>query len=227
MRTRVMRSELNPQPEYISYLGKLLQEEDQEFNQLLSETRKNSDTLNKTHISLSHIEARLLSTLIKLHQPQKFIEIGTLTGYSALWIARAMNQGLLYTIEKDPKHAELASETLKKLRSKTEIQVINADAREALENLSKQSPYDGIFIDGNKAAYCDYLDWAEKNLRPGGLILADNVFAGGGVYDKGDGRFSEKMIKVMKEFNQRLANSTKFTSTLIPTSEGLFVARKN
>lgn len=221
-----MRSEANQDPGKALYLENLFTKIDPEFEVLLSEARKNSDTLNKTQISLSNNEARLLSALVRIHRPRKFIEIGTLTGYSALWIAIGMQEGELYTLEKDPKHAEMAMQTLQKLKTQVEIEVINEDAKDALEGLSKKAPFDGIFIDGNKAAYCDYLDWAEKNLKQGGLILADNVFAGGGVYGQPDGRFTEKMITVMKEFNRRLADPEKYFSILIPTLEGLFVAVK-
>lgn len=226
VRTSVMRSELNSRPQLLQYLEELYPNQQNHFQSLLNEARQNSDSLNKTQISLSNIEARILSTLIALFQPKKFVEVGTLTGYSALWIAHAMKKGQLFTIEKDPKHAGFATETLKKLKSEVEIQVLQGDAREVLHNLSAQAPFDAIFIDGNKAAYLDYLDWAEKNLRPGGLILADNVLAGGGVYGDGDGRFSEKMVAVLQEFNRRLAQSEKYESMLMPTSEGLFVALK-
>lgn len=222
-----MRSELKNQQEMLDYLDSLYPEMDSDFAELLSEARKNSDSLNKTQISLTTIEAQILSTVIQLHQPKKMIEIGTLTGYSALWIARSMQQGQLFTIEKDPKHAEMAKATLAKMKSSVQVNVLNGDAREVLKDLAKQGPFDAIFIDGNKAAYGDYLDWAEENIRAGGLILADNVFAGGGVYGQGDGRFTDKMINVLKELNQRLADPKKYSGFLFPTAEGLFVARKN
>ena len=101
------------------------------------------------------------------------------------------------------------------------------DAREELEKLNSLGPFDGVFIDGNKAAYGDYLAWAEQNLRVGGVILADNIFLSGSVWGEStQQKFSDKQIRVMQEFNNRLSDPTKFQSAVVPTFEGLFVAIK-
>lgn len=190
--------------------------------------RQASDQLNKTAISLSHLESRLMSFLIAQNRCRKFIEIGTLTGASALWILQALPaDGKLWTLEKDPAHAAAARQVL---ADDARAIVIEGDARETLKLLVDQGPFDGIFIDGNKAAYGDYLTWAEENLSPGGLVLADNVFLGGAVLMEQDGvklmplRFSDKQVQIMREFNSRLANPTHYRSALIPTSEGLIAA---
>jgi caffeoyl-CoA O-methyltransferase len=81
-----------------------------------------------------------------------------------------------------------------------------------------------VFIDANKSAYLEYLDWAINNTTRGGLIVGDNTFLFGGVYGESrNERSSQNQIKVMKEFNRRLADQTIFESCLIPTSEGLTV----
>lgn len=77
-----------------------------------------------------------------------------------------------------------------------------------------------------KLAYSKYLDWAEQHVRPGGLIVGDNTFLWGGVYDEPSEDIGQKSIQAMKEFNQRLADPAKYNSTLIPTVEGLTVAQK-
>lgn len=186
--------------------------------------RKASDSLNLSKISLSMVEASVMAFLIRQHQCQKFVEIGTLTGYSALWILGALPEnGKLWTFEKDPKHALLARNVL---QHDQRVSIHEGDAQQNLMKIENEGPFDGIFIDGNKAAYPDYLAWSEKNLKSGGLVIADNIFLGGSVYGQQDPRFSEKQVAAMRKFNARLADSKVFCSTFIPTSEGLMVGIK-
>ena len=171
-----------------------------------------------------------MAALIRLAGCKKFVEIGTLTGLSALWILRAMGEGgKLWTFEKDPAHAESAAKTLHdytQIHSSQAAQVVVGDAIATLPSINSNGPFDGVFIDGNKAAYGSYLDWAEKNVRKGGLIIGDNIFLGGTVYSSEKGKFSDKQITVMQNFNQRLADPTKYLSAVAPTAEGFFIAIK-
>jgi predicted O-methyltransferase YrrM len=193
---------------------------------LMAEAKKNSDFLQKSAMSVSPAEGNFLRFFVALFQCRNFVEVGTLTGYSALWILQGMKEGLLYTLEKDETHAEKAKQVLEKWKGPARAQVLVGDAVDSLQMLSSEKPFDGIFIDGNKSAYGAYLDWAEDNVKSGGLVIADNVFVGGGVWNQPDGRFSEKQIHVMKEFNRRLSDPKKFESIILPTVEGLFVGRK-
>ncbi len=215
---------LTPQQNYLQHLF------NHEASPLFAKAREYSDELGKTPISLSAAEGRVLATFVRSHQCKKFVEIGTLTGYSALWIAsRLCPGGKLWTFEKEKKHAKHADEILKQYQKQNpgiELTVIEGDAVEKLPAIESEGPFDGIFIDGNKSAYCDYLDWAEKNLAPGALILADNVFLGGSVFSGNIAQYSKKQISVMRTFNERLADSTKYVSSIIPTEEGLFCAIK-
>jgi predicted O-methyltransferase YrrM len=186
--------------------------------------------LGKAAISLSHNEARLMSTLIRAHGCQRFVEIGTLTGASALWILHGMRAGgELWTCEKDEEHAQAAKEVFEHWgiqNPEKTVHLVEGDARETLKSIAADGPFDGIFIDGNKAAYGDYLDWAEQNLEKGALILADNIFLGGAVFTGNTAQFSRKQIEVMRSFNQRLADSQRYYSAVVPTGEGLFMAIK-
>lgn len=190
-------------------------------------SRQFADELGLARISVSAAEAKLIALLVKMQGGRKFVEIGTLTGLSAQYIFEALPEGgELWTLEKDPQHGEKSAEVFSKVnQSKKKIHLILGDARVELEKLSAQGPFDGIFIDGNKAAYLDYLLWAEKNLRPGGLILADNIFLSGSVWgDTTTQNFSDKQVRVLREFNERLANPDLYDSAIALTFEGLFVA---
>lgn len=192
---------------------------------LFLQAKEQSRHFKKEAISLTAAEGRLLSELVRQSNAKKFVEIGTLTGYSALWILSGMDQGELWSFEKDPACAEWAQQCLQKnLWGKAHV--IVGDALATLPSIENQGPFDGIFIDGNKQAYPAYLDWAEKNIKKNGLVLADNVWLGGSVYGAKDDRFSEKQISAMKDFNHRLSDAQKYYSFIVPTQEGLYVAKK-
>lgn len=220
-----MRSkELSPRSKYIEALS--TSQIDEEFAARLQMAKLASDRFDKSGISLSASEGHLLSRFIQQHGCKTFLEIGTLTGYSALWILRGLGElGRLITLEKDPAHAQAAFEVLAPEVSAKTCEIIVGDARESLKSIALQ--FDGIFIDGNKAAYLDYLLWAESHVRLGGLIISDNVFLSGAVWGEQDTPFSEKQVRVMSEFNQRLFDRTKYSSYLVPTDEGMLISVKN
>jgi predicted O-methyltransferase YrrM len=189
--------------------------------------KEQSELLNKSGISLNTYEGYLLYFFIKSNKCKKIVEIGTLTGYSSLWISKALPiDGQLWTIEKSPEHAEIARQTFEKSKD-LRIHLVTGDAIEKLSELESQGPFDAVFIDGNKSAYLKYLHWTEKNLKTGGLLLADNTLLRGAVYSENSSSpFSKKQISIMNEFNSELANSGKFLSLLLPTEEGFTIAYK-
>lgn len=193
-------------------------------------SRTFAEELGVGGICLSPSEGHLLAFLVRMHECRKFVEIGTLTGLSAQYIIEGMGgEGVLWTLEKTELHSRKALEAISEHPLKKNVHVIVGDARITLESLKVSGPFDGVFIDGNKAAYGDYLAWAEKNVRPGGLIIADNVFLNGAVWGNSEGqsqKFSEKQVKVMQDFNKRLADPTLYDSVILPTKEGMYFAVK-
>jgi predicted O-methyltransferase YrrM len=193
-------------------------------------SRTFAEELGLGKICLSSSEGHLLAFLVRMHECRKFVEIGTLTGLSAQYIIEGMGgKGELWTLEKTDLHAKKAIEALKDHPSGKNVHVIVGDARVTLETVKVSGPFDGVFIDGNKAAYMDYLSWAERNVRPGGLIIADNVFLNGAVWGDNEGQsknFNDKQVKGMQEFNKRLADPTLYDSVILPTKEGMFFAVK-
>lgn len=207
------------------YLEKLVYD----LNPYEKKSREATEKLGLGGISLSRGEAHVLRWIVQSKPVKKAVEIGTLTGLSGLYILDGMEEnGKLWTLEKSEEHAIAAEPILASFaqEEKKQVEVVRGDARETLAKIEKQGPFDFIFIDGNKAAYGDYLVWCEKNLRPGGLLVADNVLLAGAVYSSIESNFSEKQINVMKKFNERLMDSAVWRAALLPTSEGLFVAEK-
>ena len=192
------------------------------------ESRDEAEKLGLLDISISYTEAQILNFFVKIFSCEKFVEIGTLTGFSGQAILSGLRGGgTLWTFEKNPTHAKISSRILGECANTLgkQVHVVLGDAEVRLSELENKGPFDGIFIDGNKASYGVYLDWAEKNLRPGGLIVADNVFLGGNVWGHNDPRFNSTKTEFVKGFNERFFTSSKFESMFVPTQEGLIVAR--
>jgi caffeoyl-CoA O-methyltransferase len=167
----------------------------------------------------------LLHALIRLGGLKKIVEIGTLAGYSALWMAGALPEdGLLITLEKDEERAKGAAVNI---GHDSRIRLVVGDAFETLPALEKEGPFDMVFIDAEKLHYAHYLDWAEKNVRKGGLIVGDNTFLFGAVLtDDPVDRVRETARATMRAFNSRLADPAKYAGVMIDTPEGLTVAVK-
>lgn len=189
-------------------------------------SRKYADQLGLGGISVSHTEAHLMGFLVSLIQPQKIVEIGTLTGLSCQYFLQSLQQdGVIYTLEKSEEHLALAAVVLKPWIDRGQCVIKLGDARSELPKLSSEGPFDAIFIDGNKAAYKDYWMWAKNNIRAGGMILIDNVFLAGAVWgDLSKQKFSDKQIQTVKEMTNDVLNDKNFSSSFVPTEEGLLIA---
>jgi predicted O-methyltransferase YrrM len=127
---------------------------------------------------------RLLGILARAVGARRILEIGTLGGYSAIHLARALPEdGRLITLELDPRHAEVARENLEAAGLSTRAEVRLGRALDVLPSLAAETPFDLAFIDADKETYPAYLDWCLRLVRPGGLIVADNVLRTGGAVD--------------------------------------------
>jgi len=184
-------------------------------------------------VNIGANEGRILQILIQLSGAEKIVEIGTLFGYSTVWMARALagsEKGVeggkhVFTLEKDPACAEQARLSFRECGVEEHVTLFEGDALQSLSTLSSKGPFDLAFIDANKSAYCEYLDWAEINVKRGGLIIGDNALLGGAVLqDEKPQNMSNRQWQQMRKFNERLADRNKFNATMLPTSEGLSVA---
>lgn len=175
-------------------------------------------------IHIAPEDARLLQVLLKLHKAQVGVELGSLAGYSTIWLGRALPEnGKLYSIERDVKRYEMTKKSLA-MSGLQNVELILGDAKDKLQEL--KGPFDFIFIDANKSAYLDYLDWADIHIKPGGLIIADNTLLFDEVYQDTPIRANKKAHQVMQQFNLRLTNRTKYEAIMLPTSDGLTIAVK-
>jgi caffeoyl-CoA O-methyltransferase len=129
--------------------------------------------------------------------------------------------GRLDTCEIDPKHARVAEESFRKAGFAERSRIHLGPALAGLGKLEPEGPFDLVFIDADKESYPQYLDWAARNLRKGGVVIADNVFLFGHLADEGE---QSAALQAMRAFHQRLAQSGEFRATVVPTGEGLTVA---
>jgi caffeoyl-CoA O-methyltransferase len=167
-------------------------------------------------IQLGPAEGRLLGILLQLAGANNVVEIGTLAGYSALWIARALPiGGHLWTIESNPKHARVAAEVIQEAGLADRVTIILQDALEALPKLNDFGPFCAVFLDADKGRYDIYGRWATENLRPGGLLIGDNAYLFGRLLEDSED------ARAMRRFHEEMASN--YRSVCVPTPDGLAV----
>jgi predicted O-methyltransferase YrrM len=167
-------------------------------------------------ISVSATQGKLLHLLARLQGARKILEIGTLGGYSTIWLARALPaDGQLISLELDPKHAEVARGNLARAGVKN-AEIRLGRAADSLQQLAseKSGPFDLIFIDADKQGYSEYLKWSLKLARRGTLIIADNVVRKGEVTDP---KSPDASVQGIRQFNEVLAAEKRVTTTAIQT----------
>lgn len=170
-------------------------------------------------IQLGQGEARFLQFITRLSGARKAIEVGTLAGYSAIRIARGMpDDGHLWTLENTAEHARLAEENLRLAGVSERVDVLLGDALESLSSLEKRGPFDLVFIDADKERYPEYGAWAARHLRPGGLLVADNVYFFGRLLDDSMG------ARAMRAFHEQAALD--FDTCCLPTPDGLLLGTR-
>lgn len=161
-------------------------------------------------------EGKLLELLVRLVAARRVVEIGTLAGYSALRIARALAPGgKLWTIESDARHAEVARGTLERAGFGSSVEVCVGAGRDVLPSLVEHGPFDVVFVDADKESYDAYGRWAAENLRPGGLLLGDNAYLFGELLD------DTPRGAAMRRFHEEARSS--FDTVCIPTPDGLLL----
>lgn len=176
-----------------------------------------SDAAGLPAINVSPNQGKLLHILARLKGARSILEIGTLGGYSTIWLAWALPpNGHLISLELDPKHAEVARANLDRARVGKTAEIRVGRALDSLAALVKEGhePFDLIFIDADKQGYTEYLQWALKLSQPGTLIAADNVVRHGEVADPNS---KDENVQGIQRFNKALAAEKRVTTTVMQT----------
>lgn len=168
-------------------------------------------------------QAAFQALLLRLHGARQVVEVGTLAGYAAVAMARALPaDGRLRTIELDPAHAAFAREWIGRSDVAERVEVLEGSGRDVLATLEPAS-LDALFLDADKAGYVHYLERGLELLRPGGLLLADNAFAFGQLFDEEP---TDPEAPAVIAFNEVLAACDELEAVLVPVGDGLWVARR-
>lgn len=187
---------------------------------VLGAVRVNTRSKNLPEIQIRPEEGQILGFLARLIGARRILEIGTLAGYSGIWLARALPpDGSLITLEREPRHAALAHEHFIMAGVADRVEIRAGDAVETLEALGDEL-FDMVFIDAEKTGYPTYLAWAVEHVRPGGLITAHNAFREGQLVAP----HPEEGTLRLREFLQSMASDARLTSTIIPVGDGIAAA---
>jgi predicted O-methyltransferase YrrM len=168
-------------------------------------------------IAVTPSQGKLLYLLARMVRARRILEIGTLGGYSTIWLARALPaEGLVVTLEADPKHFEVARENIKRAGLAKVVDQRLGPALETLPELSAEGAgsFDFIFIDADKESSEEYFEWALRLSRPGTAILVDNVIRDGEVENA---ETTDERVQGIRRLNEALAREARVSATTIQT----------
>jgi len=195
------------------YFGELLAPADEHLKAAQKANRK----AKLPPIDVSPVQGKFLHVLVRITQAKRVLEIGTLGGYSSIWMARALPEGgRLITLEFEPRHAEIARANLRGAGLSDRVDVRVGPALSSLPKLAKSGagPFDFIFIDADKENNPQYLEWALKLSRPGTVIVVDNVARHGRIIRAGS---REKDIQGTRRCLEMMAAEPRLSATALQT----------
>ena len=185
-------------------------------DEVLTEAIRASEAAGLPSIAVSASQGKLLHIIARAMGTRSALEIGTLGGYSTIWIARALlGGGHMITLEADPKHAEVARANIARAGF---AEIVDVRLGKALDTLPKlkaenQGPFDLVFIDADKVNIPQYYEWSLKLTRPGSLIVVDNVVRDGGLINPN----GDESVQGVRKLHEILTNDKRVSATTIQT----------
>jgi len=202
--------------ELYQYIVNTFAEEDSVLKSAVADTGKNGMPL----IQVSPENGKFLQLLMKMIGAKKVLELGTLGGYSTIWMARGLpDDGRLITLEYEKKHADVAMDNFKRAGLESKIEIILGPALESLDKLKGQK-FDFAFIDADKVNYPVYYEKILAIMNKGGIITADNTLRKGDVINP---EIEDEGTKAIQVFNKIVASDPRVESLLVPISDGVTV----
>jgi predicted O-methyltransferase YrrM len=196
-----------------NYISNLLAPEDK----ALTDTIKSLNTEGLPQHSVSANQGKFLQIMMIICNAKRVLELGTLGGYSTIWIARALpNNGIVITVEVDKHHAEVAQKNITNAGLSEKVDIRIGKAMNILPKLidSNEEPFDMIFIDADKPPYTEYFEYALKLSHVGTLIICDNVIREGKILDRDS---TDEKVQGVQRFNKILAQNKNVTATIVQT----------
>ena len=177
---------------------------------------------SNAHMLSSHLQGRFLEMISCMIGPERILEIGTFTGYSALCLAKGLStNGVLHTIEMRDKDSDIAEAYFKRSLYYQRIILHRGNALEIINKLNE--PWDIVFIDADKTAYIDYYELTLPSLKPGGIMIADNVLFHGKVLGE---NISGKNALSMHAFNEHVKRDKRVEQVIVTLRDGISIIRK-
>jgi len=174
------------------------------------------------HMLSGKVQGQFLSSISQLLQPKRILEVGTFTGYSALCLAQGLpSDGLLYTLELRDADAATAQQYFDQSIYKEQLKLLVGDANAIIPTLNET--WDIVFIDADKTGYIDYYELILPNLRPNGLMIADNILFHGQVLEP---EITGKNAKAIHAFNEHVMRDDRVQQVLLTVRDGLSFIRK-
>ena len=198
------------------YIGESLVPEDDALRDAVAA----SDAAGLPSIQVAPNQGRMLQLLARTLGARRILELGTLGGYSTLWLARGLSPGgRVVTIEYDPHHAEVARATFARAGLSDTVDLRVGAAIEVLPRLAAEGgePFDLVFVDADKPSLPDYFTWALRLVRPGSLIIVDNVVREGEVADASS---TDPAVRGVRRMNEMIAAEPRVSATAIQTVGG-------
>lgn len=168
-------------------------------------------------IQVSSVQGKMLHLMALMIGARKILEIGTLGGYSTIWMARALPEGgRLITLEADPKHAEVARKNFARAGVENKVELRLGKALDTLPQVATDGlgPFDMFFIDANKSNMPEYFEWSLKLARKGSVIIADNVVREGAVLDS---KSKDADIRGVRRFLETVGKEKRVSGTALQT----------
>jgi predicted O-methyltransferase YrrM len=202
-------------PEYFRYVADHTASEDL----FLRDLKAAATTAGIPAIWIAPEQASLMQILLRAARAREVVEVGTLAGYSAISMARALPEGgKVRTIELDPARAAFARGWASRSDVAGKVEVIQGAGAEVLATFADRSA-DAAFLDADKPSYPAYLKECLRIVRPGGLIMADNAFAFGRLFEEG----ADSDVEAVRKFNDLVARTGELQSVIVPIGDGLWV----
>ncbi len=210
-------------PERWSYIGDYAEDVFGQYDTQLSGLMHRAVEAGLPPIAVSADVGRLLKILASMTEGKQALELGTLAGYSGIWITRGLApDGRLITIEQNDRHAEFAQREFETAGVGDRVEIVRGAALDVLPGVAERLgpvSVDFTFIDARKSEYVEYFHLVKPLIKPGGLLVADNVYGtGAGWIDQGHGT---------DEFNRLIAADPDFDAIATPMREGVLIARRN
>jgi caffeoyl-CoA O-methyltransferase len=191
-------------------------------DEVLGALREEADRRGFPPASIAPDAGRFLQVLLRAIGARRVLEVGTLGGYSAIWMARALPpDGALVTIERDERYAAFAERYVDRAGLAPIVSVRHGRALDVLPSLDGEV-FDFVFLDADRLALPTYFEWALRLVRPGGVIAVHNALMGGRVVRPGASADDDE-LRAVRELNVRVAGDPRLTSILAPAYDGLLV----